>query len=188
MADQQIVAQMQARINELSAQTAELVQGLARANAAYESQRERLTSAEQELVDTKAKLQEQASSSSGSRETQLIHPSDLPKPPQYNDKKEEWEKFKHIFMAWTSTVHKDFPRLLDKAGREDKPLDMEVYRPEEERLSKAMYTFLIQYCPKPTMNVFGQGFTDENGFEIWRRLMKLSEPACRTKAWVWRRH
>ena len=88
MADQQIVAQMQARINELSAQTAELVQGLARANAAYESQRDRLTSAEQELVDTKAKLQEQASSSSGSRETQLIHPSNVPKPPQYNDKKE----------------------------------------------------------------------------------------------------
>ena len=131
---------MQARIQELSAQTAELAQGLARANAAYESQREHLTSAGQEFVNTKAQLQQQASSSSGSKETQLIHPSNVPKPPQYNGRKEEWEKFKHIFTAWTSRVHKDFPKMLDKAAREDKPLDMEVYTPELECLSKAMYT------------------------------------------------
>ena len=68
---------MQARIQELSAQTAELAQGLARANAAYESQREHLTSAGQEFVNTKAQLQQQASSSSGSKETQLIHPSNV---------------------------------------------------------------------------------------------------------------
>ena len=49
MADPQILAQMQARMNELSAQTADLAQGLARANAAFESQKQRLTSAEQEL-------------------------------------------------------------------------------------------------------------------------------------------
>ncbi|CAE7561497.1 unnamed protein product [Symbiodinium natans] len=51
-----------------------------------------------------------------------------------------------------------------------------------------MYTFLIQYCPEPTMNVIGQGLRDANGFEVWRRLVLLSEPARRTKAWVWRRH
>ena len=38
------------------------------------------------------------------------------------------------------------------------------------------------------MNVIGQGLNDANGFELWRRLVKLSEPAYRTKAWVWRRH
>ena len=38
------------------------------------------------------------------------------------------------------------------------------------------------------MNVIGQGLKDVNGFELWRRLVKLSEPAYRTKAWVWRRH
>ena len=70
----------------------------------------------------------------------------------------------------------------------DKPLDDEMNSPEEDQLSKALYTFLIQYCPEPTMNVIGQGLQGTNGFEVWRRLCKLSEPSYGTKAWVWRRH
>ena len=38
------------------------------------------------------------------------------------------------------------------------------------------------------MNVVGQGLHTANGFEVWRRLVRLSEPSYRTKAWVWRRH
>ena len=38
------------------------------------------------------------------------------------------------------------------------------------------------------MHVIGQALRDANGFEVWRRLVLLSEPAHRTKAWVWRRH
>ena len=88
----------------------------------------------------------------------------------------------------TSTVHSSFPELLEKSRVSDKPLDDEMNTPEEDQLSKALYTFLIQYCPEPTMNVIGQGLQGTNGFEVWRRLCKLSEPSYRTKAWVWRRH
>ena len=38
------------------------------------------------------------------------------------------------------------------------------------------------------MGVIGQGLHDSNGFEVQRRLVKLSEPSYRTEAWVWRRH
>ena len=112
-ADPQMVAQMQARIQELTAQTTELAAGLKRAQDACESQRERQVQSETELIATRAKLEEQAKALEGkaasSRENQFIHPSNVPKPPVYNGKKEEWEKFKHIFMAWSSTVHGDYP-------------------------------------------------------------------------------
>ena len=121
---------------------------------------------------TKAKLEEKTKAleakASSSVEYQPIHPSNVPKPPVYNGKKEEWEKFKHIFMAWSSTIHGDYPGLLDKSGKYDGPVDSEMLTPEEDPLSKAMYTFLMQYCPEPTMNVIGQGLNDVNGFgEGW---------------------
>ncbi|CAL1169149.1 unnamed protein product [Cladocopium goreaui] len=122
------------------------------------------------------------------QERSLIHPSNVPKPPTYNGKKEEWEKFKHIFTAWSSTVHGKYPELLEKYGAAKDPSDEAAFTEEEDRLAKAMYTFLMQYCPEPTMNVIGQGLHDANGFEIWRRLVRLSEPSYRTKAWVWRKH
>ena len=135
-ADPQLVAQMQARIQELTAQTTELAAGLKRAQDAFESQRERQVQSETELLATRAKLEEQAKALEGkaasSRENQLIHPSNVPKPPVYNGKKEEWEKFKHIFMAWSSTVHGDYPGLLDKFGKYDSPVDSEMLTPEED--------------------------------------------------------
>ena len=87
----------------------------------------------------------------------------------------------YIFMAWSSRVHGDYPGLLDKFGKYDGLVDSEMLTPEEDRLAKAMYTFLMQYCPEPTMNVIGQGLNDANGFEIWRRWVKLSEPPITPK-------
>ena len=77
---------------------------------------------------------------------------------------------------------------MEKYGAAKDPIDEVAFTEEEDRLAKAMYTFLMQYCPEPTMNVIGQGLHDANGFEIWRRLVRLSEPSYRTKAWVWRKH
>ena len=112
----------------------------------------------------------------------------MPKPHTFNGKKEEWEKFKQVFVAWSSTVHECYPELLEKFGNSKDPVDDAALTSDESRLAKAMYTFLIQYCSEPTMNVIGQGLRDANGFEVWRRLVLLSEPSHRTKAWVWRRH
>ena len=69
---------MQARIQELTGQTNELAQGLKRANAAFESQQERLVNNEAELAATKitkAKLEEKTKAleakASSSAENQL---------------------------------------------------------------------------------------------------------------------
>ena len=190
----------------LRAQLLELNEGLKRANAAYQAQQERLSRTEQALAAAQLTAQSAGATAQAAGVTaqaagaaaqaaaspkeskQLIHPSNVPKPHQYNGKKEEWEKFRHVFTAWSSTVHADYPALLDKYGASKEPVDDALFSPEEDQLSKAMYTFLIQYCPEPTMGVVGQGLHNANGFEVWRRLVQLSEPAYRTKAWVWRRH
>lgn len=184
MASPQDVQAMQQQLQALQEQTAALTEGLRRASQAHEATQRRLSATETQLAATKAELEEKTSA----KERSLIHPSNVPKPPIFTGKKEEWEKFKHVFVAWSSTVHGKYPELLEKYGSAKDPVDELGFTEEEDRLAKAMYTFLMQYCPEPTMNVVGQGLHDANGFEIWRRLVKLSEPAYRTKAWVWRKH
>ena len=145
----------------------------------------RLASAEAELIQQRR--QTTAAAASKSDELKLIHPSNVPKPPIYSGEKEECERFKHVFVAWSSTVHPKFPDLsLEKYGKQKDVIDELHLDAKEDRLSKAN-TFLTQYCPEPTMGVIGQGLHDSNGFEVWRRLVKLSEPWYRTKVWVWRR-
>ena len=87
-------------------------------------------------------------------------------------------------QAQRMSVILSFRRSLGTASKD--PVDDAALASDESRLAKAMYTCLIQYCPE--VNVIGQGLRDANGFEVWRRLVLLSEPAHRTKAWVWRRH
>ena len=179
----QEVQATQQQLQAIQEQTNALNEGLRRASQAHEITQSRLTETETQLAAARA-----AQTAQGSQERSLIHPSNVPKPPTYNGKKEEWEKFKHIFTAWSSTVHGKYPELLEKYGAAKDPIDEAAFTEEEDRLAKAMYTFLMQYCPEPTMNVIGQGLHDANGFEIWRRLVRLSEPSYRTKAWVWRKH
>ena len=183
MASPQEVQAMQQQLQALQEQTTALNEGLRRASQAHEMTQRRLTETETQLAAARA-----AQTAQANQERSLIHPSNVPKPPTYNGKKEEWEKFKHIFIAWSSTVHGKYPELLEKYGAAKDPIDEVAFTEEEDRLAKAMYTFLMQYCPEPTMNVIGQGLHDANGFEIWRRLVRLSEPSYRTKAWVWRKH
>ena len=45
-------------------------------------------------------------------------------------------------MAWSSTVHGDYPGLLDKFGKYDGPVDSEILTPEEDRLSKAINVYV----------------------------------------------
>ena len=209
------VEQLQAQLAQMQAQQNQLVEGLQRANQSFESQARRLNETETRLQEQTDKLtrtetelaqrtqalaqqttqlaqaqQAQASSTqpAGVEMTKLIHPSNVPKPQVWDGKREGWEKFKHVFVAWSSTVHPKYPEMLEKFGESKDPLDDAMQTPEEDLLAKAMYTFLVQYCPEPTMNVVGQGLHTANGFEVWRRLVRLSEPSYRTKAWVWRRH
>ena len=89
-----MVAQIQTRIQELTAQTQALAQGLNRTNIAFESQQERLGQHETELAARKAKPEEKTKvleeKAAGSRENQLV--------------------LKHIFRAWSSMIHGCYPR------------------------------------------------------------------------------
>ena len=76
----------------------------------------RLASAEAELIQQRR--QTTAAAASKSDELKLIHPSNVPKPPIYSGKKEEWERFKHVFVAWSSTVHPKFPDLRSTGNRQ----------------------------------------------------------------------
>lgn len=164
-----------ATLEGLAARVQELTEGLQRANVAYEQQQKRAAEAEARLLAAEAVIQSQqqaaaaaaattATSSTERREKELIHPSHVPKPHTFNGKKDEWEKFKHVFIAWSSTVHERYPELLEKHGKSKDPVDESTFTSEESRLAKAMYTFLIQHCP-------GQGLRDANGFKFWRRLV-----------------
>ena len=179
---------MSATLEGLAAQVQELTQGLQRANIAYEQQQKRAAEAEARLAAAENVIQGQqaaaaaaaTTASAEKKEKDLIHPCHVPKPHTFNGKKEEWEKFKHVFVAWSSTVRERYPELLERFGSSKDPVDETAFASEESRLSKAMYTFLIQYCPEPTMNVIGQGLRDANGFEVWRRLVLLSEPPSKS--------
>ena len=176
-----------ARMNEMETRYQQTTDELNRTRTELTTRTEALA-AVQQTQHAQAQAQAQTQAQSSSDLTRLIHPSSVPKPHVYDGKREGWEKFKHVFTAWSSTVHPKFPELLEKFGTEKGPIDEQMMTPEEDLLAKAMYTFLIQYCPEPTMNVVGRGLHTANGFEVWRRLVKLTEPAYRTKAWVWRRH
>ena len=56
-------------------------------------------------------------------------------------------------------------------------------------LAKAMYTFLVQYCPGAYDECSGAGdCTQPMDLRFGADWSGLSEPSYRTKAWVWRRH
>ena len=93
-------------------------------------------------------------------------------------KKEEWEKFRQVFIAWSSTVHAEHPSPLEKYGATKDPMDlwMMLCLPMRRKLSKAASSSSI--APgRPC--VVGQGLPNSNGFEMWRRLVQLMEPARR---------
>ena len=134
---------MQTQISNLAQQISALTAGLQRANTAYEAQQSKNAELESKLAAAELKLSE----ASKHKEKDLIHPSHVPKPQVYDGKKEGWEKFKHVFTAWCSTVHPRYPELLSKHGSSKDPVDGSAFDEEETRLSRAMYTFLMQYCP-----------------------------------------
>lgn len=177
--------QLQAHLARVTEQQNQLVESLRRAHQQNESQAQRTASLENQLQATQHELTQtrtyarqlgtqqaqqaqqpsrgtQGTGSGGTGLDRLIHPSNVPKPHLYDGRKEGWEKFKHVFVAWSSTVHR---RLLERYGKSKDPVHETSFNTEEDLLSKAMYTFLMQYCPEPTMNVIGQGLPDANGFE-----------------------
>ena len=175
--------QLEARLalaqNELQQQTqlsqqtkTELEQRLQQANAAFVEQQNKVTALE---------------NSRDSNDKPLIHPSNIPKPKAFSGQIQDWEEFKHVFLPWLGTVHREYPSLIKTAGDSADPLESDDYTDEVKQLSHGPYTISVGYCSAATMSTVGQGGQESNGFEVWRRLVKQFESAPRTKAWIWRK-
>ena len=94
MASPQEVQAMQQQLQALQEQTTALNEGLRRASQAHEMTQRRLTETETQLAAARA-----AQTAQANQGRSLIHPSNVPKPPTYNGKKEEWENVQTHFHS-----------------------------------------------------------------------------------------
>ena len=174
---------LQNQVAQLSRQQDTLSQALQRAEQAYEQQSAVLTATRNELS---AALTTKASSASV-EDPNLVDSRNIPKPPVFDGKRESWERWKYVFVAWSSTVNAAYPGLFDKAEASTTPIEHATLTANEVRLSKALLTILMGYAPDSVMSM-AQHAPEGNGLEMWRRLVKTHEPAYKSKSWVWRKH
>ena len=107
--------------------------------------------------------------------------------PLFDGKRESWERWKYIFLAWASTVNTAYSAPLEKAEQSATPIEHDELSDSEVRLSRPFLTILMGYAPDCVMGM-AQHAPEGNGLEMWRRLVKTNEPAHKSKAWVWRKH
>ena len=117
----------------------------------------------------------------------MVDPRNIPKPPLFDGKRESWERWKYIFLAWVSTVNTAYSDLLEKAEHSATPIEHDELSDIEVRLSRALLTILMGYAPDCVMGM-AQHAPEGNGLEMWRRFVETNEPAHKSKAWVWRKH
>ena len=175
---------LQNQVEQLSRQQANFNQALQRAEQAYEQQGTILTATRNELNTA---LSARAASSSHAEESQLVDARNIPKPPVFDGKRESWERWKYVFVAWASTVNVAYPGLFDKAEASATPIEHDTLSAHEVRLSRALLTILMGYAPDSVMSM-AQHAPEGNGLEMWRRRVKTHEPAYKSKSWVWRKH
>lgn len=182
VAMEDVVQALQNQVEQLSRQQSTLNTALQRAEQAYEQQGAILTATRNELNAVVA-----SRSSSSRDETCVVDPRNIPKPPIFDGKRENWERWKYVFVAWASTVNQAYPGLFDKAEASATPVEHDTLSASEVRLSRALLTILMAYAPDSVMSM-AQHAPEGNGFEMWRRLVKTNEPAHKSKSWVWRKH
>ena len=170
--EQQLV-QMQQQMAEMGARLMEQSEQIVRQQA-------EITKQQAELLELKK--QERP----GGR---LVDPRNIPKPPSFSGRKEDWERWKHVFLSWLGTIHDKYPGLLNWASKQKESIDHDSddVTLEDLQLSQALYAILVGYCSEQTQQLITQ-VPDGNGLEVWRVLSKTNEPSNRTKSWVWRRH
>jgi len=162
---------LQNQVAQLSRQQDTLSQALQRAEQAYEQQSAALTATRNELS---AALTTKASSASV-EDPNLVDSRNIPKPPVFDGKRESWERWKYVFVAWSSTVNVVYPSLFDKAEASTTPIEHVTLTANEVRLSKALLTILMGYAPDSVMSM-AQHAPEGNGLEMWRRLVKNTNP------------
>ena len=153
MASPQEVQAMQQQLQALQKQTTALNEGLRRASQAHEMTQRRLTETETQLAAARA-AQNRASKPGEESHTpqQCAQTTNI----QWKERRVGKVQTHFHSMVKHSLMASD-PELLEKYGAAKDPIDEVAFTEEEDRLAKAMYTFLMQYCPELTMNVIGQG-------------------------------
>eukprot|EP00435_Cladocopium_sp_Y103_P049748 s990_g15.t1 len=124
-----VVQALQSQVEELSRQQATLNQALQRAEQAYEQQGAILTATRNELSTV---LSARAASSQHAEASQLVDARNIPKPPVSDGKRENWERWKYVFVAWASTVNVAYPGLFDKAEASATPIEHDTLSANEE--------------------------------------------------------
>ena len=127
---------LQAQVEQLTKQQAGLNQALQRAEQAYEQQGAILTATRNELSTA---LSAKAASSQVD-ESQVVDSRNIPKPPVFDGKRENWERWKYVFVAWASTVNVAYPGLFDKAEASATPVEHDALSSHEVRLSDTPQT------------------------------------------------
>ena len=168
---------LQNQVAQLSRQQDTLSQALQRAEQAYEQQSAALTATRNELS---AALTTKASSASV-EDPNLVDSRNIPKPPVFDGKRESWERWKYVFVAWSSTVNAAYPGLFDKAEASTTPIEHATLTANEVRLSKALLTILMGYAPDSVMSM-AQHAPEGNG-----DVAEIGEK-YKSKSWVWRKH
>ena len=137
---------------------------LQRAQTAFEQQSVALTETRNELgrVRAEATASSQAATSIG--DSRLVDPRNIPKPPLFDDKRESWERWKYIFLAWASTVNTAYSAPLEKAEQSATPIEHDELSDSEVRLSRALLTILMGYAPDCVMGM-AQHAPEGNGWK-----------------------
>ena len=175
---EQTVASLQQQLAEMSARVMEQSEQMVKHQQEILRQQQEMTKQQQEMEQQKKELDQLR-----------VDPRNIPKPPMFSGKKEDWERWKHVFVSWLSTIHARYPELLSWSARQKESIDhdSEEVTLEDMQLSQALYAVLVGYCSDQTQQLISQ-VPDGNGLEVWRILSKTNEPSNRTKSWVWRRH
>ena len=118
-----MVRELRTQIEQLRSQQTTLNAALQRAQTAFEQQSVALTETRNELGRVRAEQ------------------------PLFDGKRESWERWKYIFLAWASTVNTAYSALLEKAGQSATPIEHDELSDSEVRLSRALLTILMGYAP-----------------------------------------
>ena len=183
---EEVVRNLQTQIEQLSQQQTTWNQALQRA----EQQGAAMAATRNELNTARAELNTALGSrgcGSSPDEILVVDSRNIPKPPIFDWKCENWERWKYVFVARTSTVNAGYPALLEKAESSVTPMEHASMSPGQIRLSRALLTILMGYAPDSVMSM-AQHAPEGNSIEMWRRLVKTHEPAYKSKSWVWRKH
>ena len=102
--------------------------------------------------------------------------------------KKDWEKFVFQTETFLVLIDPDYPDRMDAARRSTEPLDPEDMTDEARRMSIRLFGMHTSWAQEsPAAARLARGVQHQNGFELWRLLLREFHPESHSKALSWRR-